>query len=733
MTPSPAPDPFLPARASPATFRIWTWAAVLACLVVCVAMTWLHYEQRQTISRTAQVLEDVREARIDLAKGFLHVLLGSDQPSPFHREEGMALLDQAIQVLERADRRGVQSPGLPAEAAETEVGEFGRMVHEFRASLIDWLAREEGSRRDLELRLRIDFHELERLAGRIDTASQAELEALRSRLDRRFGLTLTASVVLLAAVCAGVYVNARSQAEAFFALRRSEKRFRQLAETIQEVFWVTDAAKTRMLYVSPAYETIWGRSRQRLRDEPRSWMEFVHPEDRERVTQAALDRQIDGSYAEEFRILRPDGQVRWIRDRAFPVRGATGTVERIVGVARDVTEQKQAEEELARRGEQLRQSQKMEAIGQLAGGVAHDFNNLLSTMMLQIDLLASGDSPPAEVREGLGEIRGVAERAANLTRQLLLFSRRQVMQHRDVDLNEVVANIAKLLRRVLGEHIALNLDFHPTPLLARADAGMLDQVLLNLAVNARDAMPDGGQIWLATAAKTVDEEFARLHADAVPGIFVCLSVRDSGSGIAPEVLPRIFEPFFTTKELGKGTGLGLATVFGIVRQHGGFITVESAPGKGSCFEVYFPANAQTRQGGPRPEAVSAPALPGGSETVLVVEDETALRTLTRATLERHGYRVLEAADGEQALQIWAQHAGQVALLLTDLVMPGALHGREVARRLRLERAGLRVVFTSGYSPEIAGREPELRPGSLFLSKPFTPDQLLSCVRQCLDG
>jgi PAS domain S-box-containing protein len=514
---------------------------------------------------------------------------------------------------------------------------------------------------------------------------------------------------------------ARQHAEA--ALRESEERFREIAETIQEVFWVTDAAKTRMLYVSPAYERIWGRPCQSLYESPRDWLEAIHPDDREHVAHAAATQQASGRYNVEYRIVRPDGQVRWIRDVAFPVRDGSGQVVRVVGVARDVTERR----ELA---EQLRQAQKMEAIGQLAGGVAHDFNNILAVIMMQVGLTESLQNLPHEAREGLEQIRLAAGRAANLTRQLLLFSRRQVMQPRILDLNEVVTSLAKMLQRIIGEDVRLELRLHPAPLMTRADAGMLDQVLMNLAVNARDAMPRGGKLVVETAARTLTEAETAAIPEATAGRYVSLRVTDAGSGIPPEILPRIFEPFFTTKEPGKGTGLGLATVYGIVNQHGGCIRVTSEPGRGTSFEVLLPAreDASAEAG-----EAAQPVPRGGTETILLVEDDAAVRQLTRAVLEAHGYRVLEAAHGREALALWEQADGRVDLLLADLVMPEGLSGSALAERLRARRSDLRVVFTSGYSAEIAGRELSLKPGQNFLQKPATSTDLLDTVRRCLDG
>jgi PAS domain S-box-containing protein len=515
-------------------------------------------------------------------------------------------------------------------------------------------------------------------------------------------------------------ITERRRAET--SLRESEERFRQVAENIQEVFWMTQVGTPRVLYVSPAYEKIWGRTRASLYESPPSWLESLHPDDRERVREA-IGRQAEGGYNETYRIVRPDGSVRWIHDRAFPVKEPDGSIDRIVGTAEDITERRQLEE-------QFRQAQKLEGIGQLASGVAHDFNNILAAMIMQVELMRTADNLPDELREGLHQIRTSADRAASLTRQLLLFSRKQMLQPRDLNLNDVVGNIATMLQRIVGEDLHVQLDLSSQKLMTRADPGMLDQVLLNLVVNARDAMPAGGDLVIATGVVTLDEREAGRIAEAVPGTYACLQVTDNGTGIAPEDLDRIFEPFFTTKGPGKGTGLGLATVFGIVKQHGGAIRVTSQPGNGTTFRVLLPALP--------PDVVPADAqltrsrLPGGSETVLLVEDDAPVRRLARRTLERAGYHVLEASTGVEALGVWAEQQESIALLLTDVVMPEGVRGLDLAAQLRTGAPQLKVVFTSGYSAEIARGDLAQHEGHEFLQKPFSPRQLLETVRRALD-
>jgi len=365
------------------------------------------------------------------------------------------------------------------------------------------------------------------------------------------------------------------------ALRESELRFRQLAETVQDVFWITGANPGELLYVSPAYEKIWGRSCASVMANPASWLEAIHPEDSARVGEAVRNSIPANKFNEQFRILRPDGTIRWIHDTAFVVRDEQGNVERIVGVARDITEARKLEE-------QLWQVQKMEVVGQLSGGVAHDFNNVLSVIQLQIGLFKMENAQSPRHLEFAGELFKTVGRAATLTRQLLTVSRQQVLHLVDLDLNAVVENVIQMLQRLLGANISVKCVYHPESAMLHADQGMMDQVLLNLTVNARDAMPNGGELTITTSTVELGANEAAQIAQARAGAFVVMRVADTGAGIPPEIIPRIFEPFFTTKPIGKGTGLGLATVFGIVEQHGGWITVTSQVGRGTEFSIYLP-------------------------------------------------------------------------------------------------------------------------------------------------
>jgi signal transduction histidine kinase/ActR/RegA family two-component response regulator len=391
------------------------------------------------------------------------------------------------------------------------------------------------------------------------------------------------------------------------------------------------------------------------------------------------------------------------------------------------------EEALQATQEQLRQSQKLEAIGQLAGGVAHDFNNLLTVIRGNTELVLMSPSQLSHVGvECLNQTVAAADRAAKLTRQLLAFSRKQVMQSQPLNLSEVVSNTSKMLKRIIGEHIHLQCCCGSALPLTEADAGMLEQVLVNLVVNARDAMPRGGQLIIRTASKVFGPQEMRSHEEARPGHFVTLEVSDTGTGIAPEDLPHIFEPFFTTKEIGKGTGLGLATVYGIVKQHQGWIEVATQVGSGSTFTIFLPAiEASVPQ---KPAVFESAYLPGGHETILLVEDEDSVRLLTRRLLEQFGYTVHEASSGRAALELYRSSSVHFDLLLTDIIMPGGLSGRDLAAQLRAANPSLKVIFISGYSGEALGHETEFvrQTQSRFLAKPCSPQLLLQTVRQYLD-
>ncbi len=506
------------------------------------------------------------------------------------------------------------------------------------------------------------------------------------------------------------------------ALRESEERFRLVTENASDLITVINNQGI-IRFQSPSVERVLGYK-------PEEWInrngfEFIHPEDVAMAAEA-LQRKVAEPDAPpflvEFRFRHRDGSWRIMQaiGQSIPNQKREGF---IVINSRDITENRKLEE-------QFRQSQKMEAFGQLAGGVAHDFNNILAVIQMQAGMLRTEQDLSQAQMDYATEIEKAAQRAANLTRQLLVFSRRQTIQPRDLDLNDVIANMTKMLQRILGEDIQMHFKYAPNPLFIHADAGMLDQVLLNLTVNCRDAMPAGGELFLETSIVEFDELAAAQSYKARPGRFACLTVSDTGCGIPPEILPRIFEPFFTTKDVGKGTGLGLATVFGIVQQHQGWINVYSEAGHGTTFRIYLPSLLKATNKEPASPALES--MRGGDETILFVEDDAALRNSVRNALSRLGYHVLEANTGSSALAIWNQHRDKIRLLFTDMVMPDGMTGKELAGKLLQSNPKLKIIYTSGYSAEVADRDLPLDESVNFLAKPFEAHKLALTVRNCLD-
>jgi len=510
--------------------------------------------------------------------------------------------------------------------------------------------------------------------------------------------------------------------EAVNALRAAEARMRFALETSQVGIWEVDLA-TGAARWSETLEAQHGMPPGAFGGTFEAFVERIHPEDQQATRDtiaAATARHADSSV--QYRTIWPDGSTHWISLTGRSVYDETGKPVRAAGISMDVTERRALEE-------QYRQSQKMEAIGQLAGGVAHDFNNVLTAIHGFADLLSEdlGDGPH---QADLAEIRRAAVRAASLTRQLLAFSRRQIVQPRTVDLRESLAATHAMLHRLIGEHIEIDVTTQDNIWPVTVDPGQMEQVLLNLVLNARDAMPLGGRILIELANVELDEPYLRQHIDSTPGSYVMLAVSDMGVGMNAATIDHIFEPFFTTKEFGKGTGLGLSTVYGIVKQHGGSIGVYSEPGQGSTFKVYLPrAEAATMI----PTEPLAPTSVAGSETVMVVDDEEVLCELVRRSLERHGYHVLVASTPEAALEISNDaNTGHIHLLLSDIVLP-QMSGPIMATQIRQERPGIRVLYMSGYTENSIVHRGVIEPGTPTIQKPFTPQSLLRSLREVLDA
>jgi len=540
--------------------------------------------------------------------------------------------------------------------------------------------------------------------------SEAQLAASRTIADD----VLLAMGLLLAVLLAWAMRTAVNRQS---ALRQSETRYRLLVENQTDMIVKVDL-ENRFLFVSPSYCRTFGKTDHELIGN--TFMPLVHEDDRERTARAMIELlSPPHSIYIEQRALTKDGW-RWLGWADTAVLDDNGKVVEIIGVGRDITALKRLEERLL-------QSQKMEAIGQLAGGVAHDFNNILQAMRSHVDLTEQALETDHEAAAHLDEIRHGMERAADLTRQLLAFGRRQVMQPELLDLGEQAARSVEMLRRVIGEQTALELDIGDTPRIVRADARQLEQVLMNLCVNARDAMPDGGRVVITVGSRRVDEAYCDEHPSAQPGSFAVLEVRDSGVGMDAATQSQIFEPFFTTKPMGRGTGLGLATVYGIVKQHEGFIEVESAPGKGTGIRVCLPLVDATPTLVPPSEALDAP---GGTETILLAEDDQGVRVVVEQMLSEAGYRVVCAGNGAAAMAAIDAADTAFDLAILDVVMPGT-GGLEVAEKITRAGLPIKVLLTSGYSLELArnmkGRDLPL------LTKPFRRDELLHRIRELLDG
>jgi PAS domain S-box-containing protein len=502
-----------------------------------------------------------------------------------------------------------------------------------------------------------------------------------------------------------------------------EERYRGLVQSVSAVVWRADPSTLRFTFVSDQAQALLGYPVAAWTEEPDFWVNHLHPQDREGAVTLCREAIAAGrSHEFRYRMVSASGADVWVSDSVRVISDPRGGTE-VVGVMMDISEQMRLEDE-------RRQSMKMEAVGLLAGGIAHDFNNLLGVITGYSELVQRSLEPGHRAHPRVNEILKAAERAAILTRQLLAFSRRQVVQPKVLDLKEVVHSLEPVLKRILGEGVKLVTWFAPDDVIVNADPGQLEQIVMNLAINARDAMPRGGRLTLHTARARLDEAYVRSHPGARAGAYALLEVSDEGTGMDPATLAHIFEPFFTTKEVGRGTGLGLATVYGIVKQNGGHIDVESTAGTGSTFKVYLPEAE-----GIAPEAVAhAVAVPatalGGAETILLLEDEDGLRAIAREILEEAGYRILEARNVGEGVALASQPAASIDAVLSDVVMPGASGPQGVAL-IRAIHPGVRVLYMSGY-PDLDHRDGALGLDDQMIEKPFTADSLLRRMREVLD-
>jgi two-component system cell cycle sensor histidine kinase/response regulator CckA len=522
------------------------------------------------------------------------------------------------------------------------------------------------------------------------------------------------------------------RAEARF--RAAEEMYRTLIEQVPAVAYIADyGVGGKWHYISPRIESLLGYRPQEWIQNPRLWYERLHPEDKDRAIaeeERGWTSRGDEPFKSQYRMIARDGTTVWVSDECVIVRDEAGNPLYYRGVLIDITDLKEAELSHQRLEEQLRQSQKMDAIGRLAGGVAHDFNNLLSVILNFSHFVLEDLDESDPRRSDVAEILRAGERASSLVHQLLTFSRKEIVSPTVLNLNDVVTDIEKLLRTTIGEHITLETSLMTDLWHTKADRGQLEQVVTNLALNARDAMPGGGTLSIRT--RNLSNASAELPLALTPGRYVCLEVEDSGTGMSEETLTQAFEPFFTTKPRGHGTGLGLSTVYGIVQQAKGHVTAQSVPGRGSTFFVYLPATEDA----PRSRAGGDARAAGGGrgQTILVVEDEDGVRNVVERILKKSGYEVLVASSGDEALAISDAHAGPIDALLTDVVMPH-MSGKELAAKLAASRAGIKVILMSGYTDEIASRTlvPDDPSRDNFISKPFIAEELLAKLERILQS
>jgi PAS domain S-box-containing protein len=522
----------------------------------------------------------------------------------------------------------------------------------------------------------------------------------------------------------GVSIDITKRKNAETALREAEDKYRRLVESSPAIVYLAEPVPPyKTIYISPNVAK-FGYTIEEWFSRPDLWISIIHPEDKDRVlrlTENAMQQGLDTNL--EYRIIAGDGTIYWLQDRGRFVSDEQGNRTGWQGVILDVTETKGLEE-------QLRQSQKLESVGLLAGGIAHDFNNMLTAINGYSDLTLRKLKTDDPLRSNIEEIKKAGDRSAALTHQLLAFSRQQVMQPVIIDLNDAISDTYKMLQRVLGEDIQFTTTLNSKVGRIKADPGQLSQIITNLAINARDAMPHGGKLTIETDNVFLEREYARRHAGVLPGAYVMLAVSDNGSGMSDKTKEHIFEPFFTTKEVGQGTGLGLATVYGIVKQSGGNIEVESEEGLGTTFKIYLPRVAD--QATPEKTKELFAKLPQGTETILLVEDEDLVRHLSRQILEESGYTVIEAQNGLHALEICETGDCKFDLVMTDVVMP-QMGGRELAENLRSRLPEIKILFTSGYTDDAVVRKGVIEADTNFIQKPFSPDKLAEKIREILDN
>jgi PAS domain S-box-containing protein len=560
-------------------------------------------------------------------------------------------------------------------------------------------------------------------ASVVETGTPVRFETYFQPMDKHFVISV---VPLEGDLFATIFFDVTEQIT-------TQERYKLISENVADVIWLWDLTAGRCVYVSPSVQHLRGFTPEELLAQsmddaiPSNAYQMVLTETQNRI--AAVESGDEGARirTNEVAFLRKDGTTVDTETVTKLLSDESGTVCHVLGISRDITERKSAQEEKAKLENDLRQAQKLESVGRLAGGVAHDFNNLLTVINGYSDLVLKRLKAPDLMRSYVEEIKKAGERAASLTKQLLAFSRKQVIEPVMLDLNTTIKDSVPMLQRLIGEDNALETHLGNSLGQVMADPNQIQQVLMNLLVNAHDAMPEGGKLEITTNNVDLDEDSAASHPEATAGRYILMTVTDSGHGMDEATCQHVFEPFFTTKESGKGTGLGLATIYGIVKQSDGWIDVRSEVGVGTSFMIYLP-----RMDGrllPERNGIIAPTE-GGGETILLVEDQEAIRSLAKATLKQHGFQVIDASDGQEAIAVAERYCGEIHLLLTDVVMPG-MNGKELSERLKVSRPGLKVLFVSGYTANVISHGGVIDHGIAYMPKPFSPDGLAAKVRKVL--
>lgn len=821
---------------------------IILSFVIFGTIFWIHYKQRAIFEQTVASLENLRQARTELTKGFLYASLAGDPALPFDRNQGLSLLQQAASSLETALR---QSSSNETETFTPESSEAIRIyregIEEFKQKQEEW--QKESSSPKTETELRIAFLKLEQQADAIDAQTRKNLENLSGKLDIEFGLIYIIGLFLLSGGGIAVYFSQRFEEKSIFKIKKTQIQLKQAVQAATVGLWDYNL-ENRKLITSKEWKDILGYREGEIKDEIREWKKLLHSNDLKSLEEK-LKQTIHLSLPKsqlEFRIRHKDGSYRWIICSASAFYDDNGKPLRFFGANLDITEIKTAQEQLQKSEQrfqtlvdeapdgifiqiddkfayvnqqclrifgaessidlietpvaerfhhdfrervlewfktltlekksvslkekiilqmngtelfveisaipfnfagkdgclvfmrdittrkqleqELLQSQKMEGIGRLAGGIAHDFNNLLTVIMAYTSLAVRNPSDQEKLISYLENIKIAGDRAVNLTSQLLAFARKQIISPRNLSLNEIILNIHILIARLIGEDIEIKMFLDEDLWIINADKGQFEQILLNLAANARDAMPNGGTLTIETSNVVLDANYAERHRKFEPGEYILLAVSDTGTGMEKSVQEHIFEPFFTTKELGKGTGLGLATCHGIVKQNGGHIWLYSEPNEGTTFKIYMPravaANSEIAE-----TADKAQEERNGTETILLVEDEPIVRQIGVETLQTLGYQIIECESGIEAVEKVKKFEGKIDLLLTDVVMP-QMSGKELAQNLLEILPDLRVLYVSGYTENTIVHHGILEDEVDFLQKPYTITSLAKKVREVLD-